>query len=96
MNKPLRFAIYISILLIYNLTTLYSASVHNHRFSWEDSESCNAYIISISQHSDTYPFAINLITQIPQIDLLNLKSYQDDLSIDIIFNFSNRAPPALD
>ena len=93
MQKVIRYSIYLSILLFYNLTTLYTSAVHNHQFNWTDEESCSAYIISISQNSDTFPFNPDSSIKISQTDCINFQNYNTDLSFDIINIFSERAPP---
>jgi hypothetical protein len=93
MQKIIRYSLYLSILLFYNLTTLYTSVVHDHQFSWTEEESCSAYVISISQNSDTFTFSINQLVKTPDVDLLDFQSYDKDLSFEFINIFSERAPP---
>jgi len=93
MHKVLRYSIYLIILLFYSVTTLYISVVHNHQFEWTDEESCSAYIISISQNSDTFPFSPDSSIKISNTDFINFQFCNTDLSFDIINIISERAPP---
>ncbi len=93
MHKFICITLYLSILAFYNLTTLYTAVIHNHQFSWTEEESCPAYIISITQNSDTFPFSINHIVKTPNFDLLDFQTHDRDLSFETTNIFSKRAPP---
>ena len=93
MQKVLRYTIYLSILLFYNLTTLYSAVTHDHDFTWKYEESCSAYVISISQNSDTYPFSSDYISQFSPTEHINFKNNDINVSFENWNTFSERAPP---
>jgi len=93
MHKIIRISLYLIILLIYNITTLYTSSVHNHQFSWTDEENCPAYIISTTQISDTFSFSINQTLKTPKVDLLEYQIYDIDFNFNLISIFSKRAPP---
>ena len=93
MHKIIRFSLYLVVILIYNFTTLYTSSVHNHNFTWTDEESCSAYIISISQNSDTFPFLIYHDIRVPNISYLNINKFETTLDLESFCNKSKRAPP---
>jgi hypothetical protein len=94
MNKIIKYLIYISILLVYNLTTVYAAVTHNHDFSWKYEESCPAYIISISHFSDTFIFSTDNCLKFPKTDIINFLKYDSDLNFEFISLYSERAPPS--
>jgi hypothetical protein len=94
MQNIRRFALYISIILFYNFTTLYTGSIHDHQFSWTDEETCLANIISISQLSDTFPFIINQDYKNLNISFLNFTLFDSISELEIIYIYSERAPPS--
>ena len=94
MNRIIRITLYLSILAFYNLTTLYTAVVHNHLFSWTEDESCSAYIISLTQNSDTSPFSINHYNKISNEAIYNFQFYNSYLSFEIKNILFARAPPS--
>lgn len=95
MQKILRISIYISVIAFYNLTTLYTGVVHNHQFTWTDDESCSAYLISVSQISDTFPFAINQTKNNLDITIIYIQNCEIFSKFEFINIFSTRAPPSL-
>ncbi len=46
----------VKILVIYTTLIFYTEIMHHHSFSWIESESCDAYLLSISQNSDNSTF----------------------------------------
>ena len=94
MHKFIRYILYINILLLYNITTLYSSSVHNHQFSWTEVETCSAYIISISQKADTFPLLPDRDTCTPNISYLDVTKYNSISDLEFLCNISQRAPPS--
>jgi len=94
MSRIIRITLYLSILAFYNLTTLYTAVVHNHQFSWTEDESCPAYIISLTQNSDTFPFSINHNVKASNEEIYNFQSCNIYLNFEINNVFSARAPPS--
>jgi len=95
MHKILRFSLYLIILLVYNITTLYTSSVHNHNFTWDYEESCSAYVISISQNSDTFPFSETANVTTPDFSVFDLRNYDTILEIEFLCNILERAPPSI-
>lgn len=93
MQKIIRISIYLSILVFYNLTTLYTAVVHNHQFKWNDDESCSAYLISISQNSDTFTFSVNHTINASSEKIVNFQNSNAFIKFDINNTLSTRAPP---
>ena len=85
---------YIFVFLFYNLTIFYTAVVHDHQFSWKGDESCNAYIISISQHSD--PVELDKGNCFSSLDFEIVKNplLVLNYNFEYITNISSRAPPA--
>ena len=94
MSRIIRITLYLSILAFYNLTTFYTAVVHNHQFSWTEDDSCSAYIISLTQNSDTFPFSLNHNIKSFNQGIYNFQSCDSYLSFEIKNIFSARAPPA--
>ena len=93
MQKILRISIYISVLAFYNLTTLYTGVIHEHKFSWTDDESCSAYLISVSHNSDTSPFVIFQTKNNLDAEIINFQDRGLLLNFDFINISSTRAPP---
>ena len=95
MKKLFRFSIYIFVLLSYNITAIYTSSVHDHQFTWTEEESCAAYIISASQNSDTYPFSINHNLSPSEVNIFNFQSLEFYANVEIKKNILSRAPPSI-
>jgi hypothetical protein len=93
MRKIIRTSLYLSILLFYNLTSLYSSVIHDHQFSWIEDESCSSYIISISQNSDTFHFCNNFNFQFSNEKKLNFKKHESGFGIKFKNSLFSRAPP---
>ena len=95
MQKIFRISLFLSFILVFNITTLYTSVTHNHQFSWVEDESCSAYLISVSQNSDTFSFTVN------HPNITSNEKVLDFQKSDLFLNFeyknilSTRAPPAI-
>jgi len=95
MQKLLKYILHISVLFFFNVTTLYTGTVHNHQFSWTYQESCPVFILSVTLNSDTYTFDINTNTNPTDEDIFNFQSSNSNLSFEIKNDYLSRAPPFL-
>ena len=94
MQKFIRISIYLSVIAFYNLTTLYTAVIHDHKFKWTDDESCSAYLISVSQNSDTFSFSVNHTLNTSNEHILNFQNSDSFQHFEFKNILSTRAPPS--
>lgn len=93
MQKFEQIFLYFSILIFYNLTTIYTAEVHHHPFSLNDNESCPAYVISIGQFADTFPFSTNCDIKISEEGTYLVQRCEPFINFEFQRNLTTRAPP---
>jgi hypothetical protein len=83
------------VLVFYLFVFLFANILHNHPFTWQETDTCPAYIISTTQNSDTFPLNINDSLNSLDENIFNFQSYNSYLSFEIKNNFLSRAPPSL-
>lgn len=94
MQKIIRISLYLSVLAFYNITTLYTAVIHDHKFKWTDDESCPAYIISVSQISDTFSFSVNNTIYTSNEKIIDFQSTETFQHFEFNNSLCTRAPPS--
>lgn len=93
MQKIIRISIYLSVLAFYNLTTLYIGVIHDHKFEWTDDETCSAYLISVSQNSDTFSFTVNYSNITSNEKIFDFQNSDLIPNFEYTNIFTTRAPP---